>query len=121
MCIRDRDHGNVAGLQFPLQPPTTFDTINPRHHHIGDDAVSYTHLVIAKWLPTLPDVLLSTQVQYLQLNIQLSLFVLQIRRIDIGDRTVAIPFEESNFGILLHYILYNTIHIICLLYTSLRM
>ena len=45
-------------------------------------------------------------------NIQLSLFILQIRRIDIGDRTVAIPFEESNFGILLHYILYNTIYII---------
>ena len=45
-------------------------------------------------------------------NIQLSLFILQIRRIDIGDRAVAIPFEENNFWILFHYILYNTVYII---------
>ena len=45
-------------------------------------------------------------------NIQLPLFILQIRGIDIGNRAVAIPFEKSNFRVLFHYILYNTIHIV---------
>lgn len=39
-------------------------------------------------------------------DIKLSLFILQIRRINIRDRRVAIPFEESYFGILGQDIVY---------------
>ena len=46
------------------------------------------------------------------INIQLSLFILQIWGIDIGDRAVAIPLEESDIGIFLHNVFYNAIYII---------
>ena len=46
------------------------------------------------------------------IDIQILLFLFQVGRIDIGDRAVAVPFEEGQIGILLHDLLHYTIDII---------
>ena len=45
-------------------------------------------------------------------DVKLSLLLLQVWRVNIGNRTVAIPFEESNFRIFLHQLLNNSIYIV---------
>ena len=59
-------------------------------------------------LYTFQNVVYTTHMVY----IKLSLFVFQISGIDIGDGAVAIPLEESDIGIFLHNVFYNTIYII---------
>ena len=47
-------------------------------------------------------------------DVQVRLFLLQIRRVDISDRAIAIPFEESDTGIfshqIIHYSKYEVLH-----------
>ena len=45
-------------------------------------------------------------------DIQLILFLLEVRRIDIGNRAVAIPFEESQIRILGHDIIHYAEYVI---------
>ena len=40
------------------------------------------------------------------IDVKLSLLVLQIRRIDVGDRRVTVPFEECHFRILSQNLVY---------------
>ena len=43
-------------------------------------------------------------------DVELSLFIFQVRRINISNRTVAIPFKEGYIGILRHNLIYDTKH-----------
>ena len=45
-------------------------------------------------------------------DVQITLFFFQIRRIDIGNRAVTIPFKECDIRILFHQFFYHTIYII---------
>ena len=45
-------------------------------------------------------------------DIQIALFFLQIRRVDIGNRAVTIPLEECDVRIFLHQFFYYTVNII---------
>ena len=44
------------------------------------------------------------------INIQLFLFLFQIRRVDVCDGTVAIPFEEGKFRVLCQQVVHDTEH-----------